>query len=376
MLLAARRVVGRRRCRVRASSAARRRPGAAGGARAPPTTAAPPLAACRSDEPRRAATRRARGRRRRPAASSVCSKRAWRSASHVVLGVQRAAELHELLVRGEVALAHDRGRGDGEVHGVEQLARRARPPRRSRRCGLVAVRPRTCCGASSSKTALQQRAPQRQQVVALVEHDDAHAGVAQRLHALHARWRRAAGAAGDLGQLAGRDLPLRRARRSRATSRSRCRPPCPSQAAVSATTSSTRLPGRGRALLRARWRWAAVAQHALRVGGLAQRLVGQHVQVRRCCAPNSACFSPHWRWIVCVGHSTSGGHAEPADDLQADDRLARARAARRAGSGRARPRSRPRTPPGTAPGSGATARRTAMRRKPRSLSTGSGDGGN
>ena len=68
VLLAARRVVGRRDGRARAASAARRRPGAAGGARAPPTTA---VRRSRPGAPRAAtaaSVEASAGHRRRPAA--------------------------------------------------------------------------------------------------------------------------------------------------------------------------------------------------------------------------------------------------------------------------------------------------------------------
>ena len=175
-------------------------------------------------------------------------------------------------------------------------------------------------GREQLEDRLQQRAPQRQQVMAFVEDDDAHPGVAQRLHALH----RVGGeqlAGGDVGQLARRDLTLAARDDPRDVALApACRLPVPGRGLGHDLVDA--LPGRGRALLEPD-AVGRVAQHALRVGGLAQRLVGEDVQVRAARAEQRLLLTPLAldRPRRAQHH---GGRAEPADDLEADDRLARA----------------------------------------------------
>ena len=102
--------------------------------------------------------------------------------------------------------------------------------------------------------------------MALVEDDDAHPGVAQRLHASQ----RTGGeqlTAADVGQLARRDLPLAARDDARDIARA---PPCrlPFPRGGLGQHLGDALPGGGRALLEPD-ALSRVAQHPLRVGGLA-----------------------------------------------------------------------------------------------------------
>jgi hypothetical protein len=92
---------------------------------------------------------------------------------------ERLAQLHELLVRRQEALAHDRRCGGEEVDCPQQLV-----VQRGLRLGQLA---RVRRGESDDVRGPQlleqrpkERAPQRHQVVALVEDDDAHTRVDQR----------------------------------------------------------------------------------------------------------------------------------------------------------------------------------------------------
>ncbi len=238
----------------------------------------------------------------------------------LVLGLQRRAELDELLVGREEPLPHDGRRRHREVLAVEQLRVEQRllggdVARVGRRQAEDMLRRQLV------EHGLQQRAPQRQQVMALVEHDDAHARVAQRSHPRSRRSRQQL-VGRQVGQLARRDLPLDPRDQPRDVALA-LRRGLPLPARRLGHDLLDGLPGDARTLACPNTE-SRLAQHPLGVGGPAQRLVGQRMQVLahrpeqrlllRPLALDRARRAQHDR-----------RHAEAPHDLQPDDRLARPR---------------------------------------------------
>ena len=176
-------------------------------------------------------------------------------------------------------------------------------------------------GLEQLEDGLQQRAPQRQQVMALVEHDDADAGLAQAGDAL-ARGGRQQIARGDVRQPARGDAALQ----------PRDDPRDVAVAAIGGRAVprrglgddlAQRLAGCLGALARPHPR-RRLAQHALRIARLTQRLIGQRVQVGARRAEQRLLLAP-----LALDRARRaqhhGRHADAPHDLQPDDRLARAR---------------------------------------------------
>lgn len=193
----------------------------------------------------------------------------------LVLGLQRSAQLHKLLVGGEEALAHHRRGGDEVVLLVQQLPVEG-GLLGGELAGVGGGQAQHVVGRELGQHHLHQRAPHGHQVVALVEHDGAYAGRAQLGDPLPHRGRE---------QLGGRQLRKLAAGGAALVPRDDA-----DQVAVAARS---RLAGPGGDLgfdllggvacgLRTLAGPLALrrgAQHVVGIAGLAQRLVGEGVHV-------------------------------------------------------------------------------------------------
>ena len=188
------------------------------------------------------------------------------------LGLQRLGQPRQLLVGREVAVAHHGGRGDGEVDRAEQrvvelgLGLGQADRRRRRQPDHVHVL------AELAEHRAHDVAPQRREVVALVEQHDADAHLGQLLHAPRGG-RGEQVAQLDARVLAARDLALERGADPRQLARAAVGGGALERLAL-AQGLLRRHAGRGRALVRPA-RLREPAEHDLGVLELAQRLVGE-----------------------------------------------------------------------------------------------------
>ena len=197
------------------------------------------------------------------------------SASQSRSDSQRLGQPRQLLVGREVAVAHDGGRGDGEVDRARAARRRARPrPRAGRPAASRSARSRARPRAQLVEHRAHDVAPQRREVVALVEQHDADAELARSCCTRCARGLGRAGRASSTPACSPRATSRLSAALIRASSRARRSAAAPSNASPSRSGLLRRHAGRRGALVRPA-RLREPPEHDLGVLELAQRLVGQ-----------------------------------------------------------------------------------------------------